>query len=776
MDDLDDAVDLPGTRWKVWPEGILRTTGFPVDGLDRLSAPAAAAAADAHLAGSLGRQEFADAFAKAAADTSRDLYDIAGDPRFVEAVTWQNTNALHALDGLRAAGPDGPLNHKRREREVVVARYWQRYCAKNDTIGFFGPLCWVRIDGAGPAVTGGPGSGFLTDRRVHFERWALVVYADRLAADPDVRPWLPVAVQPHLSVAGREVRRPMRQPLLLSGPEAAVVGALAVPRRAVDLAREVVADAASGLRKPADVYLLLDRMVERGVLRWGADLPIDLRAWPVLREVVDGIDDVAVRRPVAEGLDRLDAARRSVVAAAGDPARLRAALAALDALFAELTGAAPRHREGETYVGRALCYEDTVRDLDLTFGGDLLTAIAPALDILLTAARWLTAAMATAYGDALREVYENLCADLGTREVPFADLRYLAYGLLFGADRPADRVTDELARRWATVFGLADVAPGTRQVVFTSADLAERVRTQFAADRPGWSGARLHSPDLLIAAPSLAAVERGEFTVVLGELHAAFLTCGMAFMQALHPDPDALRRDVERDLGSGRVRSLLPEAFPGLTARIADAAGPATDRQLGYEPAPGADHGRLLPAAVLTVLEVDGQLTVRHPDGASWPLVELFGDFLSMHAADAFKLVAAAGHTPRITIDRFCVARETWRVTVGGTGLADVTGYEDMFVAARRWRAALGLPERVFVRLGTEMKPTYLDFTSLALVSSFGNMIRRARADGGDGVPVVVTELLPATEEAWVPDGDGRRYYSELRLTVRDPVPGVAPR
>ena len=775
--DEPDLVELPGTGWRIWRDALLRTTGFPADGLQRLAAPDAAAAADAHLTGALDEAGFTDAFAKAAADASRELYEIAGDPRFVEAITWQNTNVLHALDGLRADGPDGRRNYKRRNREEVVARYWQRYCAKNDTIGFFGPMCWVTVDGAGPAVSGGPGPGFLTDRRVYLERWALTAYAEHLAADPRIRPWLPVALQPHLVQCGREVRRPVRPPIPLSAAEAAVVTALPRPRRAADLAGDLVADADSGLRKPADVYMLLDRLVERGVLHWGADLPLDLGAGAELRAVVEGIGDPDARRLALDGVDRLEAARAAVAAAAGDPARLRAALGALDEEFTALTGAAPRHRAGETYVGRALCHEDTVRDLRLTFGGQLLTAIAPALDILLQAARWLTAAIAGAYETAFRQLYDDLCDDLGTREVPFADLRYLAYGLLFGADRPAAEVTGELARRWAGVFGLADVGPGTRRLTFASADLAERVRAAFPADRPGWSHGRLHSPDLQIAAPSLAALARGEFTVVLGELHAAFLTCSLAIFMTSHPDPEALRRAVDRDLGAGRVHSLLPADFPGLTARIADDAWSDRTWQLAFEPAPGADPDRLLPAAALTVSDVDGRLTARRSDGAAWPLIELFGDFLSMHAADAFKLVSAGAHTPRITVDRFTVARETWRSTVGGTGLAAAKGYQGLYLAARRWRADLGLPERVFVRLGTETKPTYLDFTSPALVSSFGNMVRRARAEGGEDVPVVVTELLPTPEDTWVPDPDGRRYYSELRLTVRDPVaaPGSLP-
>jgi hypothetical protein len=50
-------------------------------------------------------------------------------------------------------------------------------------------------------------------------------------------------------------------------------------------------------------------------------------------------------------------------------------------------------------------------------------------------------------------------------------------------------------------------------------------------------------------------------------------------------------------------------------------------------------------------------------------------------------------------------------------------------------------------------------------------MLRGAKARGGDGVELVVTEMLPAAGDAWLTDAGGRRYCSELRLQIRDPMP-----
>src|SRR6202034_2764292 len=88
-----------------------------------------------------------------------------------EAVTWQNPAALvNAVVNVAENAPTKPS--RARGREEIVASYWQRYCAKNDTIGFFGPLAWGRIaddgtalrarawtDGAHRAAAGRPGGG-----------------------------------------------------------------------------------------------------------------------------------------------------------------------------------------------------------------------------------------------------------------------------------------------------------------------------------------------------------------------------------------------------------------------------------------------------------------------------------------------------------------------------------------------------------------------------------------------------------------------------------------
>ncbi|WP_174550787.1 lantibiotic dehydratase, partial [Microtetraspora malaysiensis] len=175
-------VTLGNTGWAVWPDALLRTTGFPAAGLDAFTAPAAAAAADDLLAGHGDAEVFDKVFAEAIAAGAAKICEIAADPLFREAVTWQNPDMLFALDGILSKGPGANRTSRRRVRERAVARYWQRYCAKNETIGFFGPVCWITVADSDQPLDIRPGPALLRERRVTFESWAVAAYADHLAA------------------------------------------------------------------------------------------------------------------------------------------------------------------------------------------------------------------------------------------------------------------------------------------------------------------------------------------------------------------------------------------------------------------------------------------------------------------------------------------------------------------------------------------------------------------------------------------------------------------
>ena len=138
--------------WALWRDFAVRSTGFGIDRLEVFGTP----------------------------DEEARLAQVARDPRFREAVAWQSREALRGGVDKLAAGGESPS--RRQRRAEVVASYLQRYCAKNDTIGFFGPLSWGRFAEEGAAIDVRPGT---LDAHcvVHFETWAVEAVARALGDD-----------------------------------------------------------------------------------------------------------------------------------------------------------------------------------------------------------------------------------------------------------------------------------------------------------------------------------------------------------------------------------------------------------------------------------------------------------------------------------------------------------------------------------------------------------------------------------------------------------------
>ena len=139
-------------EWSLWPDFAVRSSGFPVEGLD-----------------AFGPGE------------SERLAAVACDPAFREAVAWQSRESLaRAVDKLATGAAGSPS--RRRRWEDVVASYWQRYCSKNDTIGFFGPLAWGSFAEEGDAIAVRSGA-LERERVVHFETWAVEALARAAGID-----------------------------------------------------------------------------------------------------------------------------------------------------------------------------------------------------------------------------------------------------------------------------------------------------------------------------------------------------------------------------------------------------------------------------------------------------------------------------------------------------------------------------------------------------------------------------------------------------------------
>ena len=763
--------------WALWRNLCLRGAGFPIDLLSALGDPALAAAADATIAAEADPAErqraeaaYAAEFPAAVRRLGVALYDAASLPALREAIAWQNRHALATgVDALVRRGPaPASRNTKHRQHEALVASYLQRYCAKNDTIGFFGPVGLSEFDD-GPGIRIEHASGLVSERVTYLEGWAvraiLAEHTERL------RPWLVPRRMPFLSVEDNLLRLPLAPPVQLSPAEAAVLRACDGIRTATELAAVVVADPTAGLDAVEDVFAVLARLSDSHRVVWRVDVaPQDIRPERSMRAVLARVPDQSVRAPAVAALDALTAGRDALAAAAGDPERVVAAMAELETTFTRLAKAAPTRRAGALYAGRTLAYEECLRADTVRFGGDVFDGVRDALGLVLDSARWFTAVCGALYARRFAEIHRDRAAVLGGDAVGFADFWLLANDALF--EQPLQLIEPAvrgLQQRWASILDLPVEQPaGQRRVQRRSADLRAAAAAAFPPRPPVWPMAVHHSPDLMIAGPDAAA--GGRFSWVLGEIHPSIVTTRYATWLEFHPDPDAIRAAMRHDLGRKAVFLAETAEEGGVCSRLSNILASDGDLRLVFaHDSCGYDPHATLTLGDCEVVDSPLGLRVRRRDATlELGLLEVVGDLLTAVLVQTFHPVPRGAHSPRIAIDDLVISRETWTFPATEPPFADTADEQVRYSQARAWAIEHDLPRHVFLRTTGERKPVYADLTSLASIDLIARALRRSRRDAGPDATLTVVEMLPTPDQAWLVDAHGRRYSAELRVVAVD--------
>lgn len=815
--------------WALWRTVCVRGTGFPVDMLEALAAPEAVAATDrlieaeaardAARAGALGecrrlitetdagaraplrrvrrqlskgrapdpppgepelathiadfaaalieveeaREEAETGIEAAQAFTLQALRDVGRDPLFREALAWQNRMALKNNVDTLLRMPAGARDGVLRAREQLIVNYLQRYCAKNESIGFFGPIGWAQIADQGRALSLKPGPGLVSDRFVHFEYWAVDALAKALTKERWLRPWLAPRLNPLVRLDGNAVVGPTGKRLRLVPAMVAALAACDGETRAIDIAEALVADPATPFEEKKQVYAVLSKAALAGGLIWALEVPVAPHPERVLRGALERVGDEDLRARLTAPLDELEAARDAVAAAAGDDSALDQALVDLETRFTRLTGKRPTRHEGASYAGRTLVYEDCRRDIEMTLGPEFSERLGPPLSLLLQSARWFTYKSAERILEHADIIFARLQGRAGAKTVDFVPFfaRAVPKGfVLRGTAR-------KLQARWAEILAVEDDA---RSVEFTSAELRDRVAAAFSAPHPGFPFGRYHSPDVMIAAESVEAVRRGNYRLVLGELHAGVNSLLQTIFVLTHPRPGDVIATHKCDVPGPQIYPVMPRSY-GKGYRMALDSYADEDIHLVMDDTPSwRPPDRVLRIADLVVEKADGQLFVRTRDGGKrFHIIEVFHVQLRGWCALNFSLLPPAAHRPRVTIDGLVVARESWRFPCRDLAFAWEKRESARFIGARRWAAAQDLPRWVFARFPQERKPVYVDLESPACVELMAKLARRA-GDKKENAPISVSEMLPTPEQAWLIDAEGRRYTSELRVVAVDPM------
>jgi hypothetical protein len=719
---------------------------------------------------------FSEAFEESSNQLIISIYEIVQDDRFREAVIWQNRKAF--LTGIKQLmdKPDEKTfrNSKRRQHEELVANYWQRYCTKNDSIGFFGPVAWAKFDEGAEAVSVRPGPQLLKTRNVYFEVWGMDALVEVLAKQQEFKPWIPPSCAPFVFLEGSLLHLPFRSPVEVSEDRRLALELCDGKHTAVEIADLLSQKGFDKIKSAADGMQVLEDLQSNNWIVRVPSVPFGAHPEHDVRRIIAGIRDPALYKQAMGKIEELEAARDHVASAAGDPDTLYKALSELELIYTRLTGAASTRNEGQMYAARTLIYEDCSRDIEVEIGQEILDSLSRPMSLMLKGARWLTAQAAQLCRDAFQEIYTDLVQQRGTPVISAMEFWSRAGNFLHNPSPSiAQRLQVTFQKKWADILSLQ---PDQRRVDYTSEELRAGVQAAFETTNSAWAHAGYHSPDIMLAAPSLEAIQRGDYLLIMGELHVAAHTLSWSFFLEHHPSPGEFFEGIANDLPKPRLIPQVPKYWRGVSSRCHNMMATPKDYSLviGID-SPPMHNTKALPISALVVEETSEGLVIRTRDGqVSFDIIEAFGDPIMVQVVDTFKILAPMQHSPRITIDQLVVCRESWAFSPLELEFAFEQDESYRFIAARRWARENGLPRFIYFKSPVEIKPCFVDLDSPIYVNIFAKIIRRtldsSQSRGIDPSQqlINVTEMLPTPDQCWLTDAQGNRYTSEFRIVALD--------
>lgn len=689
----------------------------------------------------LGEAEFGRHMARSRAAVA----ELLTRPSAAEALLLSNPDSLDRITAL-ADTTEQPVNSRIRQRLRLGWNYLQRLHAKNDTCSFFGPLAWGRVDcDAGAALrltVAEPGAPRLRRRRVVYEQWVVDGLTEALS--DDLRGSLPARLHSGCDLDGGAVRVPGGRRMSVNAE------AMALLR----LAQEGRLDAASLAAAEPPVGAVVSRFVV-------PDLSLPLGAPETLEVLADAVTTgTPQRRPALAATHQLITLREKFERAEGAAARRGLLGEMSDALTA--AGVSVSRPKGTMYAGRLPVYEDCEQNLTVIMGQGyadrLRDSLLPVLRLYRVVAQCAAARLHARYSDVLAQLSASVAG-----QVDFLTL-------LRVIRRPGPALWEPVVAelRAQLQHAWTEVAPGTSSAdLELSADAIARIATALREATPEQHrfadvlGVGVVSPDLLLAAPDMAAIDSGRARIVVGEVHPGVLT---ALQPVVLPFLDTAGTtwqlgQVDDMLAPGRI--LM--APTGRTYHRSQINWPVVPNlweimlpgSVGRVPA-----ARRIPAGRGRVVSEAGLLRFRDArTGRCEDLVTVLSTDLHQVLFALAPDVLGGALPHRVSWQGIELKRRSWRfdaATIPEPGspaesLAD-------FRSLANWATVHRLPRHCFFKAAGEPKPMYLDWRNPLAVDAFARMATRSGS-------VWITEMSPGPDELWLRDGAGRRYCAELRTS-----------
>lgn len=660
------------------------------------------------------------------------LYQLVQDDHFQEAL-WLSNPSIYET-GWRHFRQHGqaqrrPAKIKHLERRFYT--YLQRFCAKNDTTSFFGPLNYGRFQYNGTQADYQWAEQPIRQRHIFFAYWAVQAIADLIASTAEIRPYL----------------RPRRNPLRQRGSTDDHAARL----YHLSHGQQTITELAQTLNQsPTELLAAIEQLEKDNWIH--LDLPIPPSELDPLQYLIRQLEvlpaDCLSRQHWLTILNDLQQTGMHYTNA--DLPQRQMILNNLETEYTNLIGIDSRRGQGKMFQDRTLLYEECLGGLqDFHLSRVQHQHITHSLVSIAN----ITATYAHYVRSDLQAIGRHLFDQISPEQKPIPFTYFITAWRKQYPHLPPLPTANQLQQQ---LTELVDQRQAEKRSVLTAADIQPLCQLP---DEP-----ITFSPDLLLAAPDLQAIRDNNYQLVLGEIHHGVQPVGwmLTFADDLaewHHQinqhlPQSTATTTPTNLLFGRRMKTAPPEFAGPSVQVSAVSTQSQALQL---------------SDLIVEPYQDTSLRLRAPHHAPflafYPPVyyvpeSLYAPFICFSYLLLQNIPIQLGqHTPRIEIEGTIYQREQWQfATEDLPGLQHTGTTYQLMVDYLQFRSRWQLPQHVFIKSDQEPKPIYIDFHNYFALELLVHVASQTDI-------ITFVEMCPAPEQLWLQKGENQ-YTCELRTVL----------
>ncbi len=755
--------------WKYSPRFIVRMSGFPNELIADLRLKKTYALMLRHLNTDARAQ-----FLTEIEEKLNRLLNIATTKRFREALMLSNPANSEVISNW-VDTPKSDNIKKTISHSITLVMYLQRFCMKNDTASFFGPIYWgsFHIDQSSNIIILLPNNMIETKRKVFYSHWAGQLISNWISSFPGI----------DTIVVPRRTPSKVLQKNYIYGfdPQTDQWQQINEYKELRNSAHEIYSliDGKTTLREiytktkldfglsVEEQKVAIEELVAAGLIVTNIELPFGIID-PIdyLYKLLDGLS-----------LEKVQSLLRIMIKERGDletENRLHVRRKLIDKIhntFSDVVNSNPTRGSGRHYADRGVIFEDALANFEkFSIGAHLLNDIeklAPVWDLFCIQSEWEFYFVQEIMKDWARKRFPKQ-KKVGFLEYVSAFLtdQSVLQPLLLDASNKSRVIISDVFHK---ILASADIREGVVHLTFDQ--LNQIINNYRVLEKRG----AIVNPDLIIVSTSLDAVNNGDYKIVLGEVH------GSIDLITHTPATQFLSSDERKNLED--LISIFYKTVARKDEAIAHLIGTHVHKTHCYISSfsidvEGQDRSPKARDSVCQLSELethfdDKEVRLYAPKIGKYLLLDTMllpnlgnKDFNPLRPFSlpeingGLKMPLGVEYIPRVQIERFVLSRQSWKIDFQDwkyQPLRPSNGWDyDLFSHMLKMKEFYKMPNDVYVRILGEPKPIYISFDNYFLLYAF---IKKWSARK---TTAYFIEAYPSPQNAWLQDKKGH-YFFEVR-------------